>query len=201
MSGFQQTRASLIARVRDPNDRVAWERFAAVYVPMVRAYCLRRGLQEADAVDVTQDVMASIARSMKEFDYDPKRGGFRNGLFTVTRSKLNNFFEQRGRRRDQGSGRTTVQEVLQQQPDAAETAEWDREYRRHLFEWAAKQARAEFEGTTWQAFVLVAVEGRSAAEAGQAVGLSLNAVYVAKSRVLNRLRELVATVDEADDSL
>jgi RNA polymerase sigma-70 factor (ECF subfamily) len=198
MPGDHETRVSLIARVRDPRDGVAWEQFAAIYLPMVRAYCVRRGLQEADAVDVTQDVMAAVARAVRNFEYDARRGGFRNWLFTATRNRLGAFFEQHARRRDQGSGRTSIQQVLRQQPDDAETEEWDRDYRQHLLEWAAKQARAEFEGATWKAFVLVAVEGRPAAEAAEATGLSSNAVYGAKSRVLSRLRELVRSVAEED---
>ena len=198
MAEFPETRVSLIARVRDPRDAVAWEQFAAVYVPMVRAYCARRGLQEADAVDVAQDVMGAVARAMRDFQYDAGRGGFRNWLFTATRNRLGAFFEQQARRRDQGSGRTSIQQMLRQQPDAAESDEWDREYRQHLFEWAARQARAEFEAATWKAFVLVAVEGRPASEAAKAVGLSVNAVYVAKSRVLARLRVLVGSVSEED---
>jgi len=198
MAEFPETRESLIARVRDPRDGVAWEQFAAIYLPMVRAYCVRRGLQEADAVDVTQDVMAAVSRAVRNFEYDPGRGGFRNWLFTVTRNQLGAFFEQHARRKDQGSGRTSIQQMLRQQPDDAETQEWDREYRQHLFEWAAKQARAEFEGATWKSFVLVAVEGRPAGEAAEVLDLSPNAVYIAKSRVLSRLRELVRSVAEED---
>jgi RNA polymerase sigma factor (sigma-70 family) len=149
-------------------------------------------------VDVTQDVMAAVSRAVRNFEYDPRRGGFRNWLFTATRNQLGAFFEQKARRRDEGTGRTSIQEMLRQQPDDAEEQEWDREYRQHLFEWAARQVRAEFEGATWKAFVLVAVEGRPAAEAAEALGLSPNAVYVAKSRVLSRLRDLVHSVAEDD---
>jgi RNA polymerase sigma factor (sigma-70 family) len=198
MAEFPETRVSLIARVRDPRDGVAWEEFVAVYLPMVRGYCVRRGLQEADAVDVTQDVMAAVSRAVRNFEYDPRRGGFRNWLFTSTRNQLGAFFEQKARRRDEGTGRTSIQEMLRQQPDDAEEQEWDREYRQHLFEWAARQVRAEFEGATWKAFVLVAVEGRPAAEAAEALGLSPNAVYVARSRVLSRLRDLIHSVAEDD---
>jgi RNA polymerase sigma-70 factor (ECF subfamily) len=198
---FPETRASLIARVRDARDGVAWDRFAAIYLPMVRAYCVRRGLQEADAADVTQDVMAAVARAVRNFEYDPRRGGFRNWLFTATRNQLGAFLRHKARRRDEGSGRTSIQAMLHQQPDDAESAEWDREYRQRLFEWAAKQARAEFEGDTWKSFVMVAVEGKPAAEAAAALGLSPNAVYVAKSRVLARLRELVRSVAEEDQVL
>jgi RNA polymerase sigma-70 factor (ECF subfamily) len=149
-------------------------------------------------VDVTQDVMNAVARAVRDFEYDPRRGGFRNWLFTVTRNQLSAFFEHQARRRDRGSGRTSMQQVLRQQPDEEETQEWDRQYRQHLFEWAARQARAEFEGPTWKAFVLGAVDGRPAAEAAEQAGLSLNAVYVAKSRVLARLRELVRSVADED---
>lgn len=164
-------------------------------MPMVHRYCRRRGLQEADATDVTQDVMKAVSQAIGRFEYDPKHGQFRDWLFTVTRSKLNNLFE-RQRRRERGSGRTSIQQRLNEQPAPEETTQWNEDCRRELFEWAAKQARTEFKEATWRAFMMVAVEGRSAEEASKATGLSANAVYIAKSRVLSRLRELVAELGE-----
>ena len=197
MSDLPETRASLLARARNPHDGVAWRQLTEVYQPIVYRYCLRRGLQDADAADLTQEVMRSVAHALRDFSYDAARGRFRNWLFTVTRSRLNNFFERRNRQ-ELGSGQTTVHEMLAELPDRGEQDEWDRESRQQLFEWAAAQARSEFEPTTWRAFVMSAVEGRSAAEAAQVTGLSLNAVYVAKSRVLRTLRELIDSVAEED---
>jgi RNA polymerase sigma factor (sigma-70 family) len=193
MSEPDVTRASLLVRVKDPQDKKAWGDFVQIYMPMVQRYCRRRGLQDADATDVSQDVMKSIAQAIERFQYDPAHGQFRNWLFTVTRSKLNNFF---GRKVERGSGRTTIQQQLEEQPGREETAAWEEDCRRQLFEWAAKQARAEFEEKTWKAFLMTAVEGKEVKEASSATGLSANAVYVARSRVMARLRELVSGVEE-----
>ena len=192
---------SLLVRVRDPRDGRAWEQFVEIYRPMLYGYCRRQGLQDADATDLAQDVMqavaGAVARPAGGFEYDPAKGMFRDWLFTVTRNKLRRFFDRRQRRpAEEGSGRSEVQRVLAEQPAPQESEEWGAEYRRHLFEWAARQARSEFKDTSWRAFLLTAVEGRTAKDAADLTGLSEGAVYTARSRVLARLRELVATVDE-----
>jgi RNA polymerase sigma-70 factor (ECF subfamily) len=141
--------------------------------------------------------MQAVVGAIGRFEYDPRRGGFRNWLLTVTRSKLNNFFTHK-LRRDQGSGRTTIHDILAEQPDPSshETQEWDRAYARRLFDWAVQEARSEFKGSTWRAFYITAVENKPGQEAAEATGLSVGAVYVAKSRVLARLRQLVASVSD-----
>ena len=191
------TRATLLMRVKNRQDRQAWGQFAQAYMPMVQGYCRRRGLQDADATDVSQEVMTAVAKAIVGFQYDPKQGQFRDWLFTVTRSKLNNFFEKQ-RRRERGSGRTTIQQRLDEQPAPEETSQWNEDCRRQLFEWAAKRARAEFEEKTWRAFYMSAVEGMAIKEICRATGLSANAVYVAKSRALARLRQLVAELGDEE---
>lgn len=187
----QPTRGTLLMRVRDPRDKQAWNQFAELYLPMVRGYCRRQGLQDADATDVAQEVMASVARAVRRLDYQPARGRFRNWLFVITRNQLRKFFT-RNQRRERGSGRTSIQQMLAEQPDGRETKDWDEECRRRLFEWAAGRARAEFADTTWRAFVMTAVEGKAPKDVGEALGLSPAAVYTARSRVLSRVKELVA---------
>ena len=90
-----------------------------------------------------------------------------------------------------------MQQLLSSLPDPLEAAEWDRDCRRQVFEWAAREARSEFEPSTWRAFVLSAIDGRAAKDVAGATGLSAGAVYVAKSRVLARLKALVASLDNA----
>jgi RNA polymerase sigma factor (sigma-70 family) len=186
------TRPSLLVRIRDARDREAWGQFVEVYAPLVYDMARRRGLQDADAADLTQDVLRSVAGAIGRLDYDPRRGTFRSWLFTVTRNALNTFFDAQ-RRLPRGSGDSAVQDWLANQADPAdESAVWDREYERRLLDVAAEQVRLEFENPTWQAFWRTAVEGQTAREAAEGLGMSVGAVYIARSRVLSRIKEKVA---------
>lgn len=191
MTDSRSTRGTLLMRVRDPRDRDAWDLFVEIYLPMVHRYCRRQGLQDADATDVAQDVMAGVSRAIRRLDYQPARGRFRDWLFVVTRNQLRKFFR-RNQRRDRGTGRTTVHQALADHPDGKETTDWHQECRRRLFEWAAARARVEFTDGTWRAFVMTAVEGKAPMDVGEALGMTPGAIYTARSRVLARLKELIA---------
>src|SRR5579859_6893496 len=147
------TRASLLVRIRDDQDQAAWREFVALYGPVVYRYARKRGLQDADAADLVQDVFRSVAGAIGRWDYDPARGKFRGWLFTITRNKIFSFLEAR-KRRAIGSGDSGANERLEQEPDPSDNHSdvWDREYERQLFARAAEQARAEFSPSTWQAF-------------------------------------------------
>jgi RNA polymerase sigma factor (sigma-70 family) len=192
MADAPLTRPSLLVRIRDAQDGQAWAQFVEVYAPLVYGFARERGLQDADAADLTQDVLRAVARSVGRLEYDPARGSFRGWLFTVARNKLRNFISAR-KRQAVGSGDTGVQHLLEQQPSGedAEAALWDQEYERRLFDWAAEQVRGGFQDATWQAFWQTAVEGKGAKEVAAALGVSVGAVYIAKSRVLARLREQI----------
>ena len=191
------TSPSLLIRIRDRGDHPAWSQFVAIYQPLIHGFARKHGLQEADAADLTQEVLRAVARAAERLDYDPRRGTFRGWLFTVVRNKLRNLLEAR-QRQVQGSGDTGVEAALNQQPTPADgpEAEWDREYERRLFTWAAEQVRGEFQQATWRAFWLTAVEGKSARDAGAELDMSPGAVYVAKSRVTARLKEQVRLLQE-----
>ena len=198
MPEHPDTRPSLLLRLRDPDDQAAWDTFLEVYQPLVLGFCRRRGLQDADARDVAQDVMRAVSQAIHKLDYDPQRGTFRAWLFRVTRSKLADHFKARGRQ-PRGSGRTTVHQAIEQQPgDDAWAQEWDRESERRLFAWACGRIEPTVEPNTWKAFWMNAVEARPASEVARAVGLSVGAVYVAKSRTLARVRRLIDELGEAD---
>jgi RNA polymerase sigma-70 factor (ECF subfamily) len=189
------TRASLLLRIRDPHDTDAWRQFVRLYAAVVYGFARKRGLQDADAADLMQEVLRVVAAG--RLDYDPKRGSFRGWLYTVTRNKLYNFLDGR-RRQVRGSGGSGAQERLEEQaaPDGDAAALWELEYERRVFAWAAAHVRGEFQEPTWQAFWMTAVDGASAQEAGERLGLSPGAVYVAKSRVLARLKEQVRQLQE-----
>jgi RNA polymerase sigma-70 factor (ECF subfamily) len=193
-----QTRPSLLVRIRDGRDADAWRQFVELYVPLIYRFARKCGLQDADAADVTQEVLRAVARSCRGLDYDPRRGTFRAWLLTVVRSKLANFRARRSRH-EQPAGDSDARALLDELPAREEVSTlWDREYARHLFTWAAEQVRGGFEASSWQAFWQTAVEGKGAKEVAAALGLSVGAVYIAKSRVLARLREQLQQVQDVE---
>ena len=183
------TRPSLLLRVRDHHDSAAWERFVNAYTPIVFGFCRKRGLQAADAADVAQDVMQSISQAVADFDYDPKKGRFRDWLFRVTRNKLTDFVRRR-KNEAVGSGATEVRERLEAEP-AEEDDAWEEQWRRHAFDRAAAEVRSEFEDKTWKAFWATAVDGRAVKVVAEEWGISVGAVYIAKSRVMARIKQAV----------
>jgi RNA polymerase sigma factor (sigma-70 family) len=193
------TRHSLIVKLRDPADAGAWREFVALYQPLVYRLARRQGLQDADAHDLCQEVFRTVARAIERYDLDPARGRFRGWLYRITRNLLINFLTRRPYRL-RGSGSTSVQELLEAQPadDPSATAVFEAEYRRQVFRWAADEVRGEFAPSTWQAFWTTAVDGRAPADAAAELGLSVGAVYIARSRVLARLRARIERLgDEA----
>jgi RNA polymerase sigma factor (sigma-70 family) len=192
MASSPQTRPSLLVRIRDAGDRAAWLQFVEIYAPLVYRFARKRGLQDADAADLAQEVLQAVAGASRRLEYDPGRGTFRGWLFTVARNRLHNFLLRR-RRYMAALVELGPDECLDDYPAPTqeESALWEQEYRRRLFDWATEQVRREFQDTTWQAFWRTAVDGEGAKQVAEALGMSVGAVYIAKSRVLARLREQI----------
>jgi RNA polymerase sigma factor (sigma-70 family) len=192
MSDAPATRLSLLVRLCDARDDGAWSQFVEIYAPLVYGYARKQGLQDADAADLTQDVLQAVSGAIRRLDYDPRRGSFRGWLFTVARNKLRKFLAAQ-KRPGRGTGDSDVQHRLNELParEDEQSAWWDEEYERRVFAWAAEQVRGCFSDSTWQAFWQTAVEGKTGLQAAQSLGLSVAAVYLAKGRVMNRLKELI----------
>lgn len=186
------TRASLLVRLREGSDQAAWAEFVRLYAPVVYGFARKRGLQDADAADLMQEVLRSVASAAGRLEYDPRRGSFRGWLYTVTRNKIFNFLNGR-RRQAVGSGDSGAQRRLEQQPAGEDglQGEWDHELQRQLAAVAMERVKGDFQPATWQAFWRTAVDGQTPRAVGAALGLSPGAVYVAKSRVLARIKEEV----------
>ena len=197
------TRVTLLTRIRDDRDAEAWREFVQLYGPVVYRFARNRGLQDADAADLMQDVLRSVARNANRMEYDPARGTFRGWLYTVTRNKIYNFLSAQ-RNRPRGTGDTDAHERLDATPAREDgrgpDAEWEKEYQRGLSSRAMEKVREEFQPATWEAFWQTAVEGKAAAEVGAGLRMSPGAVYVAKSRVLSRLRNEVKRLIEAEEA-
>jgi RNA polymerase sigma-70 factor (ECF subfamily) len=189
------TRPSLLVRLRDAQDELAWAQFIEIYAPLVYGFARKHGLQDADAADVTQDVLRSVAVAAKKLNYDPRRGSFRAWLFTVVRNRLRDFWAFQARQ-CQGSGDTDTNRRLQELPARGEDEEWEQEYEQQLFHWAVAQVRSVFQDSTWQAFWQTAVQGKSGKEVAKALGMTVAAVYLAKARVITRLKEQLEQVHD-----
>lgn len=196
MDDVPATRPSLLLRVRDPRNDQAWEEFLEIYEPLVYRLARQKRFQDADARELTQEVFLAVARAVDRFSPDRSRGSFRGWLFRIARNLMINFLEREGRC-FHGTGDTWMNQALEEEPapDAAPSGVFDGEYRHQAFQWAAGRVREEVQENTWRAFWLTSVEGQEVSQAAKSLGLSPGAVYVARSRVLARLRKKVEELD------
>ena len=176
------TSVSLLARLRRPDDPAAWGRFVELYTPLLYYWARRTGLQACDAADLVQDVFGVLVQKMPEFAYDAHKN-FRAWLRTVTLNKWRENGRKRARRPAAGDA-ALADLAAPDDPDAFAEAE----YRQHLLARALQVMRAEFPEAAWKACWEVTAHGRPAREVAAELGLSESAVYVAKFRVLRRLR-------------
>jgi RNA polymerase sigma-70 factor (ECF subfamily) len=185
------TPVSLLERLRQPGDREAWERFVELYTPLLYYWARHVGLQDQDAADLVQDVFTTLVQKMPQFVYD-RHKGFRSWLRAVTLNQWRDNGKRRGR---QPMAAKAPELDALTSPDTTD-AFWQTEYRKHLLDRAVDVMRAEFQPTTWKACWACVVEGRTAADVAAELGISENAVYIAKLRVLRRLRrELEGLLD------
>lgn len=172
------TSASLLQRIREKPDTVAWERLVRLYTPLLLYWSRKLGLNEQDAADLVQDVLVVLVQKLPGFEYQPGRT-FRGWLRTV----LMNKWRDRPRR---GLAEMESGQVPEAPPEDALD---DREYRLFVLGQALRIMMSDFEPATWQACWETVVMGRQANEVAAELGLTVNAVYLARSRVLARLRQ------------
>jgi RNA polymerase sigma-70 factor (ECF subfamily) len=197
MPSLPETRASLILRLPDADDARAWDDFVAVYAPLVYRLARRHGLQPADSDDLVQDVLAAVAKAVETWLARDDRGPFRAWLLRIARNHAMNALT-RHKYRPVGTGDSNMAALLAQQPSANGEAasEFDLEYRRELFHWAAERVREEVSDRTWQAFWRSTIEEQTIAAVAKEQEMSVGSVYIARSRVMARLREFVAGISQ-----
>jgi RNA polymerase sigma-70 factor (ECF subfamily) len=185
----------LLGRLRqDPLDQAAWAEFVGHYGAKVYAWCRKWGLQEADAQDVTQDVLLRLARKMKDFAYDPSRS-FRAWLKTLTSHAWSDFAKAR-QRPGQGTGDSAVRTGLESTEAREDLVKHlEEEFDRELLEEAMVRVRLRVAPQTWEAFRLTALEGLAGAEAATRIPMQVAQVFVAKRRVQKMLREEIARLE------
>ena len=189
------THLSLLARLRlTPADEQAWSEFVERYGRQVYAWCRQWGLQEADAEDVTQNVLADLARQMRTFEYQPT-GRFRSWLRTIAHRAWCDLLASR-KAATTGSGDSAVLGLLHSVEAREDLLKYlDAECERELLEAAMNEVRQRVEANTWEAFRLTAQEGLAGAETAERLGLQVAAVFKAKSRVQKMIREEIAKLE------
>lgn len=191
-----RTSASLLARLRQaPADQAAWGEFVDRYGRKVYGWCRHWGFQEADAQDITQDVLVRLAEKMRDFAYDPARS-FRAWLKTLARHAVSDFCDARGRAAAGGSLAVELLQSVEAREDLVRRLE--DEFDREVFDEAVARVRARVTPKTWRAFEMTAREGRSGAEAGAELGMAVAAVFVARGRVQKLLSEEVRRLEGSD---
>jgi RNA polymerase sigma-70 factor (ECF subfamily) len=182
------TATTLLERLRHPQADAAWSRFVALYTPLLYDYALRRGVPPSDASDLLQDVFVVVVEKMPEFTHDAKRS-FRRWLHTVLLNKWRDR-QRRAVHQPQAMDAAHLPEPAANDDPAEMLGE--AEYQQQVVARALQLMQDEFEPKTWQACWQSAVCGRPAAEVAAELGISVNAVYLATSRVLRRLRQELA---------
>jgi len=178
------TPVSLLERLRRPGEPEAWERFVQLYTPLLYYWARRVGLQTQDAADLVQDVFAVLVQKLPEFTYDEHKS-FRAWLRTVTLNKWRDRCKHRATARIAGN-----EAALSELASPDETAAFEEaEYRQHLVSHALQVMQADFQPATWKACWEYVVADRPAADVARELAITVNAVYLAKARVLARLRQ------------
>ena len=188
MATVISTHTSLLARLAEGRDQTAWREFSDRYGELIRGFARRRGLQPADCDDVAQEVLLSLSKAMRGFEYDPGKGKFRAYLKATTlRAISRTMCQKRG-----GADLDTIEKAARaaERDDTAEEA-WEIEWRAHHARRAMRVVEAEFNRTDLRAFQRYAVEGLGAQATAAALGLNVDQVYQAKSRIMRRLAQLV----------
>lgn len=177
------TSTSLLDRLRH-NDQQAWTRLCQLYSPSIYRWARQFGLQEDDAADVAQEVFSAVIGSIARYSHRDPGCTFRGWLWTITRNKVNDHFRAAAKLALVPDSIQSAQQV----PEAAESDFHDESAKSELAHRAMELLKTDFETSTWTAFLRTAVDGQPAARVADELGISIGAVYVARSRVLHRLR-------------
>lgn len=197
MTQFPETRDSLLVQVQDPLNREAWDQFSLIYRPVIYRLARNRGLQDADAQDLAQQVLISVASAIGDWEKSNASTRFRHWLRRVTRNAIVNALTRRPK--DRAAGGSSVQQLLKRcEPDHAAHAEIEEAYRRELYQRAAKQVRVDVNPETWQAFDLTMIQGKTIEDAASELNKSVGTIYASRSRVMRRLREAVLDLQDPE---
>lgn len=184
------TSLSLLDRLRRDPSEADWSRLHSIYRPLVRAWLARMPGLRDECDDVAQEVLLVVVREVPRFERR-REGSFRAWLRRITANRVREFWRRRARQPRVASADAAIEAFLDRLEDPASdlSAEWDRDHDRIVFERLEEIVRPDFEAATWAAYRRSAVDGAPADLVANELGLTRNAVVLAKARVLRRLRQ------------
>ena len=186
-----ETSQSLIDQLHNQSDAGSWQRLVELYSPLLRAWLDRYDVQAADADDVTQDVLVVVMRELPGFRHNQQPGAFRGWLKGILVNRLRNFWRARGRGGIASGGSDVISRLDELEDDRSLLSQaWQREHDQHLARKLLEMIAPRFTESTREAFRRLVLEGADADDVAAELGLSLNAVFTAKSRVLRELRTI-----------
>ncbi len=195
---MSETSLSLLDRARgDANDE-SWQHLASAYSPLLRAWLLRFEVSTTDADDLVQEVLLTVVRELPRFEHSGRAGAFRSWLRTILVHRLRDFWRSRNYRPAAAGGSTWMEQLQQLEDESSNVSrEWNLEHDRHVMARLLEHVRPRFEPKTWEAFRRQMFDGQRADAVATELGMPLNSVYVARSRVLSTLRrEAAGLIDE-----
>jgi RNA polymerase sigma factor (sigma-70 family) len=189
---MSQTPISLLDRLRLKPDEALWKRLVDMYTPFLHQWLRQHGLASEDVDDLVQDVLAVVVRELPDYQHNQRTGAFRRWLRTILVNRLRAFWKAR-RLRPTAAGGSDFQNIMEQleDPDSGLARLWDQEHNCYVARRLAFSIEPEFETTTFRAFQRVVMDGKRPADVAAELGISVNAVLIAKSRILRRLRQEV----------
>lgn len=194
------TRASLLARIRNPEDQSGWTEFYRTYRRLISALARKRGLSEVEAEDVTQETMLSVFKTMSRFRYDPKRCSFKSWLGRLAEARIVDFLRRRPAwvlRPPRPAGdrsRTATSDRLPDPASLEAEATWEADWREKLVDLALQRLKETVKPLHYQVFHLHAIRGRSAVQVARALGINIAQVYLIKHRISRTFKRLVTVV-------
>lgn len=187
---MDDTSLSLLARVRQSSDRQAWDRLMAIYTPLLGVWLRKYDVQATDVDDLVQEVLLVVATDLKSFEHGGQPGVFRAWLRAILVNRLRGFWRARGRRPLVRGDSDIDWRLAQLEDPASEISQlWNRQHDQHVARQLLALVEPHFAPATWKAFYRAALEGVRADVVASELGISVNAVFIAKSRVLSRLRQ------------
>ncbi|MCA9176199.1 MAG: sigma-70 family RNA polymerase sigma factor [Planctomycetales bacterium] len=186
---MHETSLSLLNRLRRSPESESWDRLMELYAPLLQTWLRKYDVQVSDADDLTQEVLLAVSKDLDQFEHAGQPGAFRGWLKAILVNRLRKFWRSRDRR-PQARGDSDIDARLAQldDPSSEMSLIWNREHDQFVLRQLLTLAQPHFTSDTWTAFCRVALDGAKPDVVAEELGISLNAVCLAKSRVLRRLR-------------
>lgn len=187
---MDETSLSLLGRLRRSPESENWNRLVDLYAPLTREWLRKYDVQDSDADDLVQEVLLAVSKDLGKFEHAGQPGAFRGWLKAILVNRLRKFWRARDRR-PQARGDSDIQARLAQleNPASEMSRIWNRQHDQYVLRQLLALAEPHFAPITWKAFCRVALDGARADVVARELNISLNAVFIAKSRVLSRLRQ------------